>query len=134
MLMPPALTAVTDLPFSLDEVEGSIPDRFRRIAAHLPDQPAIRCGATSYTYGELDRLTDCVAGAVSPYLTTSAQPVALLFAPGQAGALLGLLSVLKAGGCYVAISPAFPIERQRAIWEDAQTALLLTDQGHTAMA
>lgn len=40
--------------------------------------------------------------------------------------LVGLLAILKAGGAYVPIDPAYPLERQDYLLDDAGIALLLT--------
>ncbi len=43
--------------------------------------------------------------------------------------VVGMLGILKAGGAYLPIDPAYPVERQRWILQDAKTDLLLT-QSH----
>lgn len=42
--------------------------------------------------------------------------------------LVGLLGILKAGGCYLPLDPSFPAERLRYMLEDARPALLLTQE------
>ncbi|MFZ1010470.1 MAG: amino acid adenylation domain-containing protein [Candidatus Sulfotelmatobacter sp.] len=42
--------------------------------------------------------------------------------------LVGLLGILKAGGCYLPLDPSFPTERLRYMVEDARPALLLTQE------
>jgi amino acid adenylation domain-containing protein/thioester reductase-like protein len=42
--------------------------------------------------------------------------------------LVGLLGILKAGGCYLPLDPSFPAERLRYMVEDARPALLLTQE------
>ena len=43
--------------------------------------------------------------------------------------VVGMLGVLKAGGVYVPLDPEYPLERRRYIVEDAQAAVLLTEEG-----
>ena len=40
--------------------------------------------------------------------------------------MIGLLGILKAGGCYVPLDPAYPKERLAFMLEDAQVPVLLT--------
>ncbi|MBR8841048.1 MAG: amino acid adenylation domain-containing protein, partial [Stigonema ocellatum SAG 48.90 = DSM 106950] len=42
--------------------------------------------------------------------------------------VVGLLGILKAGGTYLPLDPAYPIERLRFMIKDAQVALVLTQQ------
>ena len=42
--------------------------------------------------------------------------------------MVGLLGILKAGGAYVPLDPEYPQERLAFMMEDAQVAVLLTQQ------
>ena len=42
--------------------------------------------------------------------------------------VVGILAVLKTGGCYVPLDPVYPKERLAFILEDARPKLLLTDK------
>ena len=42
--------------------------------------------------------------------------------------VVGILGILKAGGAYVPLDPAYPVERLAFMLEDAQVAVLLTQQ------
>ena len=133
----PSLTlapASASLSFLPEEIEGAVAARFRRVAAHFPERPAIVTGSQTITYRELDALTDRLAGALAAALTGPQPLVALLFAPGAAAPLVALLGVLKARAIYVALGPAFPLDRNRAIWADAHPAIILADREHAAQA
>ena len=43
--------------------------------------------------------------------------------------IVGILAILKAGGCYVPLDPSYPLERLAYIMEDTQSPILLT-QSH----
>ena len=44
-----------------------------------------------------------------------------------------ILGVLKAGGCYLPLDPAYPMERLSFMLEDARASLLLTSEASSAM-
>ncbi|HEY0604990.1 MAG TPA: non-ribosomal peptide synthase/polyketide synthase, partial [Herpetosiphonaceae bacterium] len=46
--------------------------------------------------------------------------------------IVGLLAILKVGGCYVPLDPHYPAERLRWLFGDSQIALVLTQQQHLA--
>ncbi|MCP4213371.1 MAG: non-ribosomal peptide synthetase, partial [bacterium] len=45
--------------------------------------------------------------------------------------IVGILGILAAGGAYLPINPTYPRQRKRSLLEDADAALLLTDQNDT---
>ncbi|MCV5604264.1 AMP-binding protein, partial [Escherichia coli] len=45
----------------------------------------------------------------------------------DSGLLVGLLGVLRAGGCYVPLDPAYPEERVAYMLDDADCLLVLVD-------
>ncbi len=137
-----ATTASTDplarpasaTPFEPVNLDGSVPDRLRHVAARRPDHPALINGEQSYSYRELDELSDRVGAGLLGAVTEPGARVPLLFGAGGAAPVLALFGVFKAGGAYTALSPAFPLERNRALWDDSDPAALLTDRQHAALA
>ncbi|MET9497724.1 amino acid adenylation domain-containing protein [Streptomyces sp. NPDC006552] len=95
-------------------------------AARTPDAVAVVAGDTSYTYREVtaraERLARELAGrGVGP------ETVVAVSLPRTADLVVALLAVLKAGGAYLPLDPAYPSHRLGAVFDDARPHLVLTD-------
>jgi amino acid adenylation domain-containing protein len=122
------------VPFEQEEIEGSVPDRLRRVVTAMPDHPAIKTPARVLTYRDLDRQSGTIAGHLAAGVPGSQQRIGLLFSPDEAALVVAVFGVLKAGHCYVGLSLEFPAERNRAVWADADGALVLTSRRHVEQA
>ncbi len=101
---------------------------FQRQAAATPGAPAVLDGWQTVSYAELEhrsaRLADTLRGlGVAP---EAAVGVCLEWSPELAAAALG---VMRAGGAYLPLDPAYPAERLAYMLEDAGARVLLTRQG-----
>ncbi|MFC9436842.1 amino acid adenylation domain-containing protein, partial [Nocardia sp. NPDC057030] len=104
----------------------TLPDLLSRAATAHADRLAVRDGARTWTYRELDdwsnrcarTLIDCGAG---PETTVA---VAI---PRSAGWVRAIWAVAKTGAAFVTIDPTQPVERNRFILTDCRAELLLTD-------
>ncbi|MGV9972077.1 non-ribosomal peptide synthase/polyketide synthase [Nocardia beijingensis] len=101
------------------DVTGSVAERFARAAALDPAAVAVRDGARSLAYTELDDWSNrlarrLVAAGVGPETLVA---VAL---PRSAELVVALLAVLKAGGGYLPIDPAYPDDRIEYVLDDAR--------------
>ncbi|MFF8955464.1 amino acid adenylation domain-containing protein [Streptomyces sp. NPDC014894] len=84
-------------------------------AAETPDATAVLdLAAAPLTYRDLDRGSSAVARRLREAGVRSEDPVAIAI-PSSADAIVAILGVLKAGGCFVPIDPAQPPSRQRAL-------------------
>ncbi|WP_425303655.1 amino acid adenylation domain-containing protein, partial [Nocardia wallacei] len=92
-----------------------------------PDAVAVRAGATTLTYGELDRRANRVARAL---IAQGVGPESLVAVAVPRTELLpvALLGVLKAGGAYLPIDTAYPAQRLRFLLSDAAPACLITTE------
>jgi amino acid adenylation domain-containing protein len=95
-----------------------------RQAAATPDRIAVVWEGGRLSYGELDsraeRLADrLVSAGVGPDL-----PVGVL-AERSPGLAVGFLAVLKAGGAYLPLDPAYPADRLAFMLEDAAAPVVL---------
>ncbi|GAA1548379.1 hypothetical protein GCM10009827_080830 [Dactylosporangium maewongense] len=79
-----------------------------RLAA--PDTVAIRCGAESLTYAELNRRAAALALALRASVVAG-PPVVAVAAHRDIGTIVALLAVWRAGGAYLPIDPEQPAGR-----------------------
>lgn len=93
-----------------------------------PDSPAIRDGVNAMSYAALDAQSNRMARALRSRGVASGQCVGLCLARGI-DMVVALLGVLKAGGCYVPLDPAFPQARLDHYASDAHLGLLITTSG-----
>jgi amino acid adenylation domain-containing protein len=112
----------TDRPFPRD---ARVHDLFRERAAAAPDAVALSFGGRETTYGELDTRSDRLARHLQALGVGPDVPVAISVerSPQMVVALLG---VLKAGGAYLPVDPAYPRERRAYMLEDSGAPVLLT--------
>ncbi|WP_087687508.1 non-ribosomal peptide synthetase [Pandoraea sp. PE-S2R-1] len=99
-----------------------------RIAAQArrtPDAVAVRGDDESLTYAALERRSNQLAHALIAQGVGPDVPVAIALDRG-AGMLVALLGVLKAGGCYVPLDPAYPAERLRYMLDHSGVTRLIT--------
>lgn len=106
---------------------------------HILDllEPHLRHGSTatavvdqtaSLTYGELDGLTRQVAAGLRREGVTEGEPV-VIQARLSGWAIIAMLAVLRAGGRYVPVDAAFPVERQRQTFRQSGARLVLVEPG-----
>ena len=113
--------------FPKEDVETSIPDRFERISRQYPEQIAVKAGARSLTYSELNAMANRIARTILARRGGQVEPVGVLFTDAAllAAAMLG---VLKAGKFFVLLDPLIPLARLALIVETSQTALMIMEQ------
>ncbi|HEX6288974.1 MAG TPA: amino acid adenylation domain-containing protein, partial [Herpetosiphonaceae bacterium] len=102
-----------------------------RQAARTPDAVALVFEDRQFTYAEIDARANQVAHALRTRGVGGCPQGELrvgLCLPRSPELLIGLLGILKAGGCYVPLDPAYPQERLAWIVGDAQIGVLLTTE------
>lgn len=77
------------------------------------------------TYRELNERADALAGALRKQGVGPGVPVGVCL-ERSLDMMVGLLGILKAGGCYVPLDPAYPKDRLAFMLADAQPPVLLT--------
>ncbi len=90
-----------------------------------PDHPAVRDGARSCSYRELDVLSNRLAHALRARGVRRGQHVGLCL-ERSLEMVVAMMGILKAGASYVPLDPAFPQARLDYYAGDAKLALLLT--------
>ncbi|MEO1625810.1 MAG: amino acid adenylation domain-containing protein, partial [Bacteroidota bacterium] len=110
---------------SMDVSPESFPALFKKQAAKTPKHEAIRCGDKSYTYAELDILTDILAADISQQFEPRLEePIGLMIHRSE-WYIIGILAIQKAGGAFIPIDASLPEERIRYMLEQAGARLLL---------
>ena len=93
-------------------------------AAH-PDALAVTCDGVSITYGELNARANQLAWRLQTLGVTQGKLVAIAM-ERSIDMIVGLLGILKSGGGYLPIDPAYPKERTGHMLADAAPVALLT--------
>ncbi|MCL7458335.1 non-ribosomal peptide synthetase [Micromonospora echinofusca] len=117
-------------------VDGPAPERHRAVSEQARQEPtrlAVICGEQRLTYGELDARSNRLAHLLADRGVGADVRVALCLPPGI-DLVVGMLAVLKAGGCYLPVDPGFPSARIAFLLDDADVAVVLGDDATPAAA
>jgi len=100
---------------------------FEGVVKSHPEAVAIHYGGERWSYQRLDETGNRIAEYLITQGVVNGSKV-LLCMPSSGYAIASLLGILKSGGCYVPVDPAYPVSRIRHILSDCQTDLLITDR------
>ncbi|WPV65668.1 non-ribosomal peptide synthetase [Chitinophaga sp. LS1] len=100
---------------------------FEGVVKSHPEAAAIHYGGERWSYQRLDETGNRIAEYLITQGVVNGSKV-LLCMPSSGYAIASLLGILKSGGCYVPVDPAYPVSRIRHILSDCQTDLLITDR------
>ncbi|MEM7065584.1 MAG: amino acid adenylation domain-containing protein [Cyanobacteria bacterium P01_B01_bin.77] len=92
-----------------------------------PDAPAVVFEGQALTYGELNQQAEQLVSVLRSHSVAPGERVALCLAPSLER-IISILAVLKAGGTYVPLDPAYPAARIDYCLGDTNPKLLLTQQ------
>jgi amino acid adenylation domain-containing protein len=101
---------------------------FEHHAAAAPDSVALVCGATTYTYSQLNRKANQLANYLRNRGVAPNSPVGI-FIGRSCEMIIAVLGVLKAGGAYVPFDPTYPKERLAGMLRDVELQHLLSMNG-----
>ncbi|MGY4761753.1 non-ribosomal peptide synthetase [Paenibacillus caseinilyticus] len=104
--------------------EKTIHELFEEQVERTPDSLAVVCGGEQLTYRELNARANRLAHQLRGRGVQPDQIVGLLM-ERSADMPAALLAVLKAGGAYCPIDPAFPEERIAVILQDSEVRLVV---------
>ena len=104
----------------------NIADLLRESAVTCPEQVAILFEGRTYTYGELDRLTDQFAAALRAGGIQTGQVIGLLLESGPE-LVIATLGACKAGVVPNIVNPMLRPDEVRAVIADSAAVWLLTD-------
>ncbi len=119
--------------FSLEEVEGSLPARFARIAAGFPDRTAVSQDGFQITYQALDQLSNRIARDLLKQAGKQKEPVCLLTEHGIPQ-LIAILGTVKSGKFFTNLNPVDPVARLLQIKTDLPSRIILSDRRNFALA
>lgn len=100
---------------------------FRRFAAKNPDAVAISYNEKSYSYKEMDDITDALSGYLAGHGIGRGSVVSILI-PRNEFIPIASFGVLKAGAAYQPLDPSYPEARLGFMVEDSGAALLIADR------
>ena len=106
---------------------GLIPDVFERQAARTPDSVALLQGTERLTFAELNARANCLAWhllgrGVGP------EKIVGVRLERSINSVVAILGVLKAGGAFLPLDPAYPADRLAFMTEDAGAAWVVTER------
>jgi amino acid adenylation domain-containing protein len=96
-----------------------------RQADQCPDETAVTCGADQLSYRELDTAANRLAHHLIA-LGIGPDVAVCVLLDRSIDVLVGLLGVLKAGGCYVPLEPSYPASRLAFMAAETAAPVLLT--------
>ena len=126
-----SFNAAWDLDFDKDDTVVSV---FRRNAKTQPDKVAAVFKDKSYTYKELDELTDCLAAKLyaracqTTGKTVLAEEVVSILLNRNENVFILPLAAVKAGLAYEPLDPSYPKERLNFMVKDAGACLLVAEE------
>jgi acyl-CoA synthetase (AMP-forming)/AMP-acid ligase II/lauroyl/myristoyl acyltransferase len=120
-----------DFPF--EEIESTIPARFRRVVDAIPQKPGVETGTNSLSFAALDAESDRVAQHILARRGIRSEPVAILLDPGLES-MIALMGVFKAGKIACILAPDWEKDQLSGIWENLQPSLLVSDPAHRSLA
>jgi amino acid adenylation domain-containing protein len=103
-----------------------------RLALH-PDAPALVCDSARLTYLELHAWADRLASTLLARTCLAPETPIGLISHRDAGLLVGMLAILRAGGCFVPIDPQYPPERIRLMLDASGCRTVLVSPGLTGV-
>ena len=103
----------------------TIHGRFEQQAAATPDTIAVSFEGQRLKYAELNARANKLAHHLRS-LGVGPETCVGILAERSLAMVVSILGVLKAGGCYLPLDPAYPQERLAFMLDDARAALLLT--------
>jgi amino acid adenylation domain-containing protein len=108
-------------------LDQGIHQLFEAQVERTPEAIAIVCDGEHLTYGELNRQANQLAHYLR-LLGVTAEVLVGVCVERSLEMVVGLLGVLKAGGAYIPLDPAYPQERLAFMLDDTHVPVLLTQQ------
>src|SRR5690606_12414192 len=107
-------------------LHASVADRFETVVNLNSDRLAVKSGAATLTYAELNAWANRLAHAIVARRGRGEESVGLLLSSGG-GIPVGMFGVIKSGKSYDAFNRTDPPERLMAVIRDCEASLLVAD-------
>ncbi|HEY3975197.1 MAG TPA: non-ribosomal peptide synthetase [Candidatus Sulfotelmatobacter sp.] len=111
--------------------DKSVAQLFEEVAAQFPENIAVVFAEERITYGELNRRANRLAHRLRRMGVTTETMVGCCI-ERSTELIVALLAVLKAGGAFVPLDPAYPQERFDLLLEETRPAVVLTQRSLAA--
>lgn len=110
--------------YAVDD-EATIPSLFRKAAARFAERPALYAGEQSYTFAQLDQVSDTIAVALAERGVRSGDSVAFMLRR-DIRLIPVMLGIAKAGAAFIPVDPMYPKDRVDYILENSGARLLIS--------
>jgi aspartate racemase len=107
-------------------------DRFNAQVDSSPNTLALICGERTLTYRELNESADRLAGYLISLGAKPDMPIGVCVSRSL-DMVVAILGIIKAGGAYLPLDPAYPGDRLSFILEDAQAEIVVTQSAFLEM-
>ena len=105
--------------------DACVNNLFEMQAERVPNAVAVLQGDKSVSFRELDQRANKLAHHLKS-LGVTAETFVGVFMNRSIDTVVGLLGIMKAGGTYLPLDPAFPHDRLAFMLEDSSTGIILT--------
>ncbi|MGN6601365.1 MAG: amino acid adenylation domain-containing protein [Ginsengibacter sp.] len=105
-------------------------EMFSRAAAQWPKAVAIEDVARQYIYEQADRISTDIANYLVARLGVKKGQVVGVIMSRSAHTVIAMIAILKAGGAFLPLDPAFPVERLHYILKQSKVEVCLVDEGN----
>ncbi|MGW0752685.1 non-ribosomal peptide synthetase [Streptomyces sp. NPDC002587] len=122
-----ALAEWNDTAHAYPEAGACLHELFEEQLSRRPQAPAVVGPAGELSYAELDALAERIAGRLAELGVGPDTTVGLCLGKGPA-LVAAVLGVLKAGGAYLPLDPAYPAQRLAFMLQDAAPPVVLTER------
>lgn len=107
--------------------ESTVLNLFETQAQKAPDSIAVSDDQFSYTYRELDELSNQIAAYLSTELGENDKSSIAVMLTRSSKLIAVLLGILKSGRSYIPLDPKFPVDRLAWIISNSEAKLLVTE-------
>lgn len=110
------------------ESAATVTDLFENQVALRPHAVATQCDRRTWTYAELNRYANRIAGFLSQHRYGPGDLIAVYARPSD-WMMAAVLAIHKAGAAYLPIDPSYPMERVQLLLKNSRCRAVLAEPG-----